>query len=92
MRTLPRFVLLGIDAPQPLRFQRSLRRGRLGDGATLEEFARKEDRENSRTEAGQQLLATLALADRVVNNDGTIKELHQRTRRALAAVLRPGGA
>ena len=89
LRTLPRFVLLGIDAPQPLRFQRSLRRGRLGDGATLEEFARKEDRENSRTEAGQQLLATLALADRVVNNDGTIKELHRRTRRALAAVLGP---
>ena len=94
LRTLPRFVLLGIDAPQSLRFQRSVRRGRLGDGATLEEFARKESRENSTTEAGQQLLATLALADRVINNDGTIEDLHQRTRRALAGVLdadlRPG--
>ncbi len=92
LRTLPRFVLLGIDAPQPLRFQRSLRRGRLGDGATLEEFARKEERENSKTEAGQQLLATLALADRVVDNDGTIAQLHIRTRRALKAVLRFGGS
>jgi dephospho-CoA kinase len=87
LRTLPRFMLLGIDAPQPLRFQRSLRRGRLGDGATLEEFARKEDRENSKTESGQQLLATLALADLVVDNDGTIEDLHARTRLALAAVL-----
>lgn len=87
LRTLKRFVLLGIDAPQPLRFQRSILRGRLGDGATLEEFARKEARENSTTEAGQQLLATLALADRVVINDGTIEELHERTRRALAGFL-----
>jgi dephospho-CoA kinase len=87
LRTLPRFVLLGIDAPQALRFQRSILRGRLGDGATLEEFARKESRENSTTEAGQQLLATLALADRVINNDGTIEDLHERTRRALAGVL-----
>jgi dephospho-CoA kinase len=87
LRTLKRFVLLGIDAPQPLRFQRSILRGRLGDGATLEEFARKEARENSTTEAGQQLLATLALADRVVTNDGTIEDLHERTRRALAGHL-----
>ncbi len=84
LRSLPRFVLLGIDAPQPLRFQRSLLRGRLGDGATLDEFARKEDRENSRTEAGQQLLATLALADIVINNDGTIEALRARAREALA--------
>ena len=88
LRTLPQFVLLGIDAPQSLRFQRSIRRGRLGDGATLDEFAQKESRENSTTEAGQQLLATLALADRVINNDGTIEELHGRTRHALGAALR----
>lgn len=87
LRTLPRFMLLGIDAPQLLRFQRSVLRGRLGDGATLAEFSRKEERENSTTEAGQQLLATLALADRVVDNDGTIEDLHERTRRALAGFL-----
>jgi dephospho-CoA kinase len=84
LRTLPRFLLLGIDAPQPMRFERSLRRGRVGDGATLEEFARKEARENSTTEAGQQLLATLALADIVVQNDGSIADLHRRVKDALA--------
>ncbi len=83
LRTLPRFILIGVDAPQPLRFDRSLRRGRAGDGATLEEFARKEARENSTTEAGQQLLATLALADLVVENDGTLKEMHARLREGL---------
>ena len=83
LRTLPRFLLLGVDAPQALRFERSVRRGRTGDGATLEEFARKEQRENSTTEAGQQLLATLALADRVVQNAGSIEDLHRSVRAAL---------
>ncbi|PYT17225.1 MAG: hypothetical protein DMF51_02980 [Acidobacteria bacterium] len=85
LRTLPRFLLLGVDAPQPLRFQRSARRGRPGDGATLEEFARKEVLENSGTEAGQQLLKTLALADLVVCNDQTIAALHVKVRGALRA-------
>ena len=61
-------------------------RGRAGDGATLEEFARKEALENSTTEAGQQLLATLALADIVVENDGTLEEMHDRLREHLARV------
>jgi dephospho-CoA kinase len=83
LRRLPRFLLLGVDAPQALRFERSLRRGRIGDGATLEEFARKEARENSTTEAGQQLQATLAMADCVVDNDSTLDALHARVRAAL---------
>jgi dephospho-CoA kinase len=85
LRGVPRFLLLGIDAPQELRFQRSVLRGRLGDGATLEEFARKEERENSSTQAGQQLLATLALADIVVDNKGTIEDLRRRVREAIEA-------
>jgi len=86
LRTLPRFVLLGVDAPQTLRFERSTRRGRPGDGATLEEFARKEALENSETEAGQQLVRTLALADAVVINDGTIETLHVKVRDALRSL------
>ena len=84
LRTLSRFVLLGIDAPLSLRFQRSLERGRTGDGATEDEFARKEARENSTTEAGQQLLATLALADIKLINDGSFDELHANVRAALS--------
>jgi dephospho-CoA kinase len=83
LRRLEHFVLLGVDAPQALRFDRSVRRGRLGDGATLAEFAAQESRENTITEAGQQLIATLALADRVVDNAGTIRELRVAVRRAL---------
>jgi hypothetical protein len=83
LRTLPRFVLLGIDAPMALRFARSVRRGRAGDGASLEEFAGKEALENSSTDSGQKLRRTLALADRIVENDDSLEVLHARVRAAL---------
>lgn len=86
LRTLPRFILLGLDAPLPLRFQRSISRGRLGDGATLEEFIRKEARENSDSDAGQQLARTLRLADICIINDGTIADLAARLIAALGAL------
>ena len=84
LRGLPLFRLLGVDAPLALRFQRSLERGRVGDGATIEEFTRREERENSSTDAGQQLLATMALADVVIRNDGSLEVLAERVQEALA--------
>ena len=86
LRGLPGFLLLGIDAPPALRFERSRVRGRLGDGASLEEFLRNEERENADDESGQQLRRTLALADRRVMNDGSLELLHERTLQALADV------
>ena len=83
LRTLPHFVLLGLNAPLSLRFKRSISRGRLGDGATLQEFSRKEALENSESEAGQQLERTLRLADLHIANDGTIADLAA----SLSAVL-----
>src|SRR5439155_16917222 len=87
LRGLPSFLLLGIDAPIAVRFDRSRSRGRIGDGATFEEFARKEALENSGDPAAQQLAQTLALADIVVENDGTIAELRVRVEAALAGRL-----
>ena len=83
LRTLPHFILLGLIAPLPLRFERSVNRGRLGDGTTLEEFSRKEERENSDSEAGQQLERTLRLADASIVNDGSLAHLAERIAAAL---------
>ncbi len=83
LRGVPGFVLLGVDAPIALRFERASRRSRIGDGTTLEEFARKEALENSNDPAAQQLTQTLALADVVVPNDGTLEELRARVAAAL---------
>jgi dCMP deaminase len=78
LRRLEGFFLLGVRAAAKVRFQRIRSRGRLGDIGTLEEFRRYEERENSAAAGEQRILATLALADGVVDNDATLEELHRR--------------
>jgi len=85
LRRSPGFHLLGVDAPVELRFERSRRRGRAGDGPTLAEFVRKEEMEKAGEGPGQQLAVCLSLADIVIFNDGTLGDLHRRVREALAA-------
>ena len=83
LRTLPRFVLLGIRAPVELRFARSLERARPGDPASLEGFKDREAQENSTDLAAQQLDATFALSDRFLDNDGNLDQLGTRIGRLL---------
>lgn len=72
------FFLLGIDAPQELRYERAKKRLRCGDSiSSLEEFARKEKEENS-SGAGQQIQKTLSLADEVIINDGRKEDLQKK--------------
>ena len=76
LRRLPGFVLIGVDAPLPLRFERSLLRARPGDPSSLADFASREEQENSSDPKAQQLRATAALADEVVQNASSLHELH----------------
>jgi dephospho-CoA kinase len=76
LRQVPGFVLVGVDAPPELRFARSRLRARPGDPESFVEFMARERQENSANPAGQQLRATFALADRVVDNDGDLHDLH----------------
>lgn len=81
------FFLVGIDAPIELRWERSQARGRAGDGRDLETFRRQEERENEDRPESQQLRRTLALADRVIDNAGTLDTLARQVR-AIAEELR----
>jgi len=85
LRQVPGFLLLGVDAPAALRFERSRLRARPGDGLTLEEFVRREDLEQASEGPGQQLRICLLLADAILLNDGTLEELHRKTREILSA-------
>jgi len=78
LRNQPGFVLVGIDAPAALRFERLQKRGRNESVRTLEEFIRKEAEEDSGDPDAQQLRRCLALADVLVFNDGPLEELHRR--------------
>jgi len=72
------FVLLGIDAPIELRFERLLKRDRLGDAKTLKEFKQQEQRENLKSSTNQQLDATFKMAEKVILNDGSLEKLHEK--------------
>lgn len=73
------FALLAVEADQAVRFERSCFRGREGATQSLEEFVAEEARElDSGDPAAQQLLATQRLADVVVDNSGSLEDLHRQ--------------
>jgi dephospho-CoA kinase len=75
LRGLPRFALIEIIAPEALRFDRIRARGRVGDPTDLATFRRLENAELTGDEAGQQLVATAALADHRLENSGDLGAL-----------------
>lgn len=78
------FSLFHIFAPLEVRFQRAQARGRAGDAQTLQEFVIQEEREfASSNAAAQQLLETERLANRRIDNDGTLDEFSARLATAL---------
>jgi dCMP deaminase len=78
------FSLFHVFAPLEARFARSLARNRDGDARTLEDFIRQEEREfASSNAAAQQLLETERLADRRIDNDGTLEEFATRIGKTL---------
>jgi len=82
------FVLMAVAANEAVRFQRSLLRGREGAAQTLEQFIQEEKRElESDDPSTQQLVATWRMADVVVNNDGSLGNLHKRLDEILPALM-----
>jgi dephospho-CoA kinase len=75
LRSLGDFVLIAVDAPAEIRFERVRKRGRNESASTLEEFRQKEELERRGQINGQQLEACMGLADITIINDGTLEEL-----------------
>ncbi|MBI2659006.1 AAA family ATPase [Candidatus Woesearchaeota archaeon] len=72
------FILVGVDAPVEIRFKRLLERKRAGDAKTLEEFKQQEQRENLKSDTNQQLDATFGMAEKIIVNDGSLKDLYKK--------------
>ena len=71
------FLLVGVVTDEKIRFQRLLKRGRIGDATTFEEFTKHEERENNNEESGQQLDKCIAMADRHISSNGTIEQANK---------------
>jgi dCMP deaminase len=78
------FSLFHVFAPLEARFARALTRDRAGDAQTLQDFIRQEEREfASSNAASQQLLETEGLANRIIDNHGTLDEFSAELTTAL---------
>lgn len=71
------FVFIEVTASEATRYARMVTRARGGDAGSFEEFRRQEAAElNSTDSAAQRLVATAALADVRVSNEGDLAALH----------------
>ena len=81
------FVMVCVDAPASVRFERLTARGRTGDVQTLDEFEAQEARElvtdDPRT---QQLLATEAKATHRIDNGSGLASLEASVERLIASL------
>ena len=83
------FVMLCVEAAPEVRWERLHQRARPGDPTSFEQFVAMEARElKTDDERTQQLLATEALADHVVRNDGSPQELVDAMTTLLREVMR----
>lgn len=78
LAAIPGFVLVAVAAPIEVRYERESSRRREGAKGTLEQFRALEALEDTKDPNAQQLSATIALADRVIENDGTLPDLTAR--------------
>jgi dephospho-CoA kinase len=70
------FVLIGIDAPLKLRFERILKRGKPTDPKTWEEFLKVDNRDffDEANPMGQQVGRCIEQADFIINNDADLEK------------------
>ncbi len=77
------FILLAIDAPVELRYERVKKRGRQESAASLQEFIKKEEEEMTGSEIGQQLRRCMKMADFIIVNDGTLEDFQLKLEETL---------
>jgi dCMP deaminase len=88
LRKSERFILLNIDAPPEVRFERIRARGRESDPQTLEEFEAIEEAERQNlAEHKQSIEDCQKLADYSVVNDGDVEQLHKKVTEIVTRAL-----
>lgn len=74
------FVLIGVDAPQQVRFERLQKKNRPIDPKTWDEFVVLDERDQGKDEPpyGQQVRKCIEAADIVIDNDGDSAKLESK--------------
>lgn len=78
-------IVLGVDAPIQIRYERNVKRGSEKDSVTYEEFAEQERKEqNPDDPTKQNVFVALNQSDATIQNGDTIPVLHERIKAVLA--------
>jgi len=86
LRGRPDFVMVFVDAPRRIRYERSNGRARKGDPVTFEKFKAEETRQmrpQGGDPAAQALAATRELADQCIRNGGSLESFRMRIEKFL---------
>ena len=77
---LEKFILLSVDAPRKIRYERAVKRKREGEGRneSYEEFITKEEKEMKGDGEKQQAGKVINMADISVDNGGTLDDLNKK--------------
>jgi len=70
--------IIGVTAPQKVRFGRLSKRGREGDPKTFDEFKRLDNLENRGKTKGQEINKCLKMADFTIVNDSSVNDLNKK--------------
>ncbi len=72
------FYLVGVEAPIEIRYKRTQSRKKEEDQVSFEEFKKYEEMENTDSLSSQQLDNCVKLADKIIENDNILEELHKK--------------
>ncbi len=83
------FYLFAVDADPEIRYERILARKSETDNVSFEEFKANEEREMTSTDPHKQnLLKCREMADFVLNNDGSLKDLHHQINQIIQKIIK----
>ncbi|KND50241.1 MAG: dephospho-CoA kinase [Parcubacteria bacterium C7867-007] len=72
-------IVLGVDASPEIRYERAIQRASETDHVTFEKWLEQEKNEmNPGDPTKQDIFGALAISDVIIQNDGTLEELHQK--------------
>ena len=77
------FILIAVDAPVKLRYERVKSRKRASDFVSFEKFREQEEVQLKGGKTGQQLLKCIGMADFKIINDSDIDELKEKVEKIL---------
>lgn len=72
------FKLIAVNSPTEVRYERAKARGRIGDDISFEQFKEEEKKERSATSGSHEVDKVIEISDVLIDNDGTLEELHEK--------------